>query len=207
MEVLKMKSIASYLILTLTLVVCTSIAAMADPILLSYGDSDYVGYIEDGIPASDSWERLYIDTLRAVPINTSLVIGDEKYYRSGNDFAPDGLPDVDEVAPFEQPYYKFDNVFTVLFNEAGSAYILGKYDGPNAGDLVWFVNDIAAGNTYQLPSAWGPGSKAYGISHLSVILYTEEPGPGPTPIPEPTALVLIGFGLAGLAAIKLRRRM
>ena len=65
----------------------------------------------------------------------------------------------------------------------GSYFSADLSDGSNTGAQAW------ADRTTCTVNCGGPG-----------------PGPGPDPIPEPATLALFGAGLAGLGALRLRRR-
>ena len=66
----------------------------------------------------------------------------------------------------------------------GSYFAADLSDGRNTGAQAWAVR-----TTPCTVNCGGPG-----------------PGPGPDPIPEPATLALFGAGLAGLGALRLRRR-
>jgi hypothetical protein len=184
-------------LLALGLFAATSVA---NPISLAYGDSYFVGYVVPPEPANQDNEQKYLANLITISAGSSGTIGDYTYDRTDSSIG--SLPD-----PSSYSYIKYESAPTdLLFNSDGSAYILGKYDGPNGGDVLWLIS-YSAGSEFTIPQKWGPGGKSYGLSHTSIFwTNTDGPGPGPTPVPEPTSLLLLGAGLAGLGIAALRRR-
>ncbi len=77
-------------------------------------------------------------------------------------------------------------------------YVLGKYDGRNAGSMVWFHEEGFTG-TLTLPGTW-IGSSELALSHMSFFNRTTS-----ETVPVPATLLLLGVGLAGLA-FGVRRR-
>ncbi|HEY6010640.1 MAG TPA: hypothetical protein VIX18_04140, partial [Nitrospirota bacterium] len=97
-------------------------SAQADTINLAYGDSRYVGLINDGIPSNPSDELTYVANLITLGAGaTATTIGTETYDRIGSSLA--GLPDVTGPASKDD---SGNNVLTIGTNDP--FYILGKYD-------------------------------------------------------------------------------
>lgn len=188
-----------YLCLVLLALGLFAATSSANPTYLTYGDNYFVGYVVPPEPASQTYEEQYLANLITVDAGEKQTIDGYDYNREASLLA--SLPDPDLYT-----YVKYESAPThLLFNSDGSAYILGKYDGPNGGDLFWLINN-SAGSEYIIPSKWGPGTKSYGLSHTSIFWTTEGPGPGPEPvIPEPTTLILLGSGLAALAFLRRKK--
>ena len=153
---------------------------------LTYADSYYLGYINDGIPSNPAAEVGYINDLTTLGPGDGLTpIGTETYSRigsTGNSFPPAVLTG---AAKEEDGDTGFDNIF----DATGFSYILGKYDARNAGSWVWYLGDGFIGDV-ELPSFFSGGQ--YGLSHISAY------NPG-TSVPEPATMFLLGTGLIGLA--------
>ena len=161
------------------------VSAQATTIGLLQFDDYYVGSINDGIPSSPGLEIGYINNLIGLaPGASNTPIGTEIYNREGSDIAT--LPTVgtwntkDEVAPFS---------FVAPFD--GSFYVLAKYDAAAAGSLVWLVDALAA-DIFTAQANYNDR----GLSHISAY--------GNASVPEPMTLILLGFGLVGLAGFSRR---
>lgn len=179
---MKKTLVAIVLVLGLALI---GINAQAAIITLVQGDSNYVGLVNDGIPSSPADELVYITNLITLAAGQGdTVIGTETYNRVGSTLT--GLED-----PLASLGKDESGTNDWLVGTDDPFYILGKYDAGNAGSLVWLV-DGDIGDTVTLPESFGQ----YGISHISAYSTTT------TSVPEPTALLLLGFGLAGMAAVR-----
>jgi hypothetical protein len=162
----------------------------AQAVTISYGDGYYVGYIWDSIPADPTLELGYITNLISLgPGASATTIGTETYNRIDSTLVG-SLPNPTSF------YYGLSSQNSWVSNFSGSAYILGKYDGPNAGALVWLVN-IQEGTTYTVPQNW-PYPNKYGISQFNIFATNA--------VPEPSTLLLLGAGLLGLAGVSRRMK-
>lgn len=88
---------------------------------------------------------------------------------------------------------------------ANWVYAVVKVDGPNDYSYLFWDNQAAGGNDVlttpepgQLP--YNMGNPALGISHITWFTTTT------VSIPEPLTLLLLGFGLMGLAGVKRFRK-
>ena len=158
-------------------------------LILDFGDSSYLGHIDDGIPASENSEVAYINNLKTLAAGAGpTTIGTETYDRIDSTLA----------GPFSTAVtdgWDRDDTGNNVFDATGFEYILGKYDGPNDGSYVWYMSGGFT-EPIQLPAVHSiVGDGSYGLSHIS----------GFNPVPEPTTMLLLGAGLAGLAGFGRKR--
>ncbi len=128
---------------------------------LTIGDSQELGFVDPGLPASDADRTLFVNTLIGLALNgsTHVIIGphDNLATRSNNDFGP--LPSA--------VFALNGGTTTIDLGTGLYSYLLAKYDGPNYGSEVWYVGNLsgiitipATGGGYGL-SGWtlfGPGA-------------------------------------------------
>ncbi len=128
---------------------------------LTIGDSQELGFVDPGLPASDADRTLFVNSLIGLALNgsTHVIIGphDNLATRSNNDFGP--LPSA--------VFALNGGTTTIDLGTGLYSYLLAKYDGPNYGSEVWYVGNLsgiitipATGGGYGL-SGWtlfGPGA-------------------------------------------------
>lgn len=161
-------------------------AVIIDP-TLSYGDSYYVGSINDGIPANPTAEVDYINTLITLAAGSGdQTIGSEIYNRENGIAGPFDTATLTGADKDESE----NNTTTA---KDTFQYILAKYDQDRAGSLVWYIGDGVTGDI-TVPDTYN----GYGVSHISLYNEIER-----TKVPEPSTLAAMGLGLL---AFGMRRR-
>lgn len=163
----------------------------AAAVVLDQSSPEYMGYIDDGIPAGTADEEGYVDFLADMVPGTTDTDGSETYDRSTNVLCYNTCADAEFATKDEGGNNTGD------FG-SGYLYLLAKYDGPNFGDVVWYVEGLTG--EFELPTnLGGRDNSQYGISHWSLFNGT------PTTTPEPSTLGLFGLGLLGVAWMVRRR--
>lgn len=185
-----------FVITCLCVLALTATTARADIALLQ-GDSQYLGFVQGVNPelANESDQAAMINTLRTLAIGAlvqkSPPAGFTWYDRRASTLTgPFPVADATGV-------HNIDGSNTGIV-VVGSAYIVGKYDGPNVGDHIWYVS----AGTYSIPDKLGDpvdGSKPLGLSHYAVY-GTSVPDGGMT-------VMLLGGALLGLRSLRRRFRV
>jgi hypothetical protein len=152
---------------------------------LTIGDSQELGFVDPGLPASDADRTLFVNALIGLALNgsTHVIIGphDNLATRSNNDFGP--LP----TAVFALN----GGTTTIDLGTGLYSYLLAKYDGPNYGSEVWYVGNLSG--IITIPATGG----GYGLSGWTLF------GPG-VGVPDGGITVML-LGVA-LGAIGIARR-
>lgn len=169
------------------------LAATSQLSALTIGDANYLGSINDGVPASEAHEASYINwliTLSAGAGPTPLPDATgEIYSRIGSTVAG---PFPTAVVAGSQKFE--DNSLSLTVNAAGFSYALGKYGNGNsgAGTVVWYLPDGAAGDI-TLPGKY----MGKGLSHITLF------NPGRSNVPDGgTTAMLLGLALSGIAMLR-----
>lgn len=182
--------------------------ASVDAASLTIGDAYYLGYINDGIPSSEALESTYVNSLLALsagaaPAPCTLAAG-EICDRVGSTLNVAGLPSAVAAGAVKNETGSFTGI-----DVTGWTYILAKYDGPNFGEVAWYVGNL--NEVIDIPGVAGAnggkgkGANGYGISHFTLFNFND-PGPDPDPVPEPTTMALFGLGLLGAGVARRRAR-
>jgi hypothetical protein len=170
---------------------------------LTINDPNVIGTIIDSIPASIANEVVYVNNLLGLTPNAGpVVIGTETYTRGAN--ADPGSGSVTAVGAVQT------DVPPGGVSGSGYEYVLAKYDGPNAGAVLFYFGGAA----FTLPSdsatIWmNPQQQGYGISHWTGFNPGPGTGPGPGPgpgVPDAGSTVAL-LGLAVTALGFLRRKL
>lgn len=176
--------------------------ATAGAASLTIGDAYFLGYVNDGIPSSEALEANYINSLLAMgagagPAPCSLA-PTETCDRTDSTLNAAGFPAATATGASKNESGANTNI-----NVTGWTYLLGKYDGPNFGSLVWYVGGL--NELVDIPAA--AGSQPYGLSHYTLFNPDDDPDPDPE-VPEPATLTLLGLALlgSGIARQRARRR-
>jgi hypothetical protein len=167
---------------------------------LTFGDANYVGLINPAHPASESEEVSAINGL--IQLAAGALVQEcpgpstQDCDRIGSTLIPAGGFDTASLTDAG----KLDGGATsVNLGTDSFQYILGKYNGPNAGALVWYFEDGISG-LVELQGALGQ----YALSHISWYNLTDGGGDDDE-IPEPGSLALLGLGLLAAAGARRRR--
>jgi len=176
----------------LIIIIAVSFGMVSQAHAFLIGDANYLGSINDGVPASPDFEAGFINNLITLAEGaTDTVIGTETYNRVGSTLeGPFPMAD----ASSKDLYLKQDNSNT-LFDASGFEYVLAKYDQEKAGSLVWYM---AGGFTdsVMLPSTYN----GQGLSHS--IAFSPTNG---NPVPLPATIWLLGIGLSGILVVRRKK--
>lgn len=199
-----MAGMKRFALIGLAAVVTLGLAARAEALALTIGDSRYVGLIDPDHPASPAAENAAIDSLATMAPSTSTVVGPNTLTRSGNTCLSLTGSATCPSAGIQQGGTGTSTSYVLV---AYTGYLAAKYDGPNFGAAVWFLNNVT--DTVTIPS--GAGSQNYGLSGVNLFTTTTAPddvtpdsNPGDV-VPEPASLLLLGTGL-GAVAMRARRK-
>jgi PEP-CTERM motif-containing protein len=191
--------VRKWLAVTAAIIICCigfSSRVGAATILLD-SSSQFLGTVVPPEPSSPSDEAAYINTLIDQLLGSTTTIGGYTYDRSSNSCGT--CPDATSVGSVTNT-----SGATGDFG-SGYTYLLGKYDGPNGGDLIWYVAGLTG--AFSIPTNWGPDPQGtqYGISHWALFNPGGSSGGGGATVPEPASLLLFGLA-ASAAAYRARRR-
>ena len=184
---MKLKMIPTNKLAVLSAAFCAVMLAFShNASALTIGDSQELGFVDPGLPASDANRTLFVNTMIGLALggSTHVIIGPHNNLvtRSNNDFGP--LP----TAIFALN----GSTTTIDLGTGLYSYLFAKYDGPNAGSEVWFVGNLSG--IITIPAAAFPknGGNPYGLSGWTLF------GPGGR-VPDGGATVmLLGAALGAL---------
>jgi hypothetical protein len=170
-------------------IACAALGFASQVSALTIGDSRDLGLIDPNHPADPGDTQGFVDILLDQPLNSGpTTIGDNAYTRTGNDPLAGNYPNA--VFDIELQYSNGG----VNLGSTGYLYLLGKYDGPNYGSVVWYVGGLTGFQT--VPNS----AFQYGLSHVYAFNGT---GGTPGTVPDSgSTLILLGTALTGLAAMR-----
>jgi hypothetical protein len=168
----------------LALILSASTASAA----LVVGDANYIGSIDDGVPAGAADEVNYVNSLLDKAAGSPCLYDtDETCNRVGSTLNTAGFADAELPVTKEEPT---DGTVDVT----GFEYLLAKYGAGGGGDqmsFVWYVGNLSGNQTIAVTQA---------LSHISLFN-----GSG-TSVPDGGAtLGLLGLGMLGLGYLRRRQ--
>jgi len=174
-------------------ILCTAVCAAmlafthnASATTLTIGDTYTLGYVYFGIPSGDADRTTYTNDL--IKFYNSGCTGDCGMANGQDYFIVNGTPHFGATLPTAT--FGADGTGNTGIATLGYTYLFAKYDGPNAGSVVWVVSGLT---TVDIPATWG----GYGLSGCTLF------GPQ-TGVPDGgTTVMLLG---AALGALGMARR-
>jgi len=155
---------------------------------LTIGDTHELGFVNFGIPSSETLRAAYTNHLIGMALGTSDQAFGQTFFRSNNSFGP--LPTAVVVGPtvtFQNP----PSVVSINIGTGLYTYLFAKYDGPNYGSEVWYIGDLSG--TITIPGFAG----RYGLSGYTLF------GPGGQGVPDGgTTAMLLGAALSVLGVAR-----
>jgi hypothetical protein len=176
----------------------TIITLQVDPNLPPGTTTAVLGAVNPGTPANAASVVTYINGIIPLALGGSATVGSDTVYRSGNSLAALGAASLPTATLTGSGNEGSSDSFTI---SSGFTYLTGKYDGPNGGTEVWYIGNIAAGTTIDIPSnAFGKNNDQYGLSTVYLFNPTGSvPDSGST-------WVLLGVALVCMGAAKWKLR-
>lgn len=156
---------------------------------LAITDPYVVGIVVSGEPASIADEVVYVNTLLGLGANAGPIVINGHTYTTG----PVDYNGTVTALNAVQDDSESINV------PAGYEYVLAKYDGPQGGDMVWYLGGMSMSLPANSWPLWknNPGNAGLGLSHFTVF------NPVSTPDYGATAL-LLGLGVFALGFLRRR---
>lgn len=166
---------------------------------LTIGDNQTLGYVLYGIPSGDDARTQYVNDL-VFEYNQGHTSGYTFTANGQNDTLVNGNPVFG--ATLAGAVFAMDgqgNQTSINLGAVGTyTYLFAKYDGPNAGSVVWYVGNLSG--TITIPANGGPSpGDNYGLSGWT--LFTG--GTPPTGLPDGgTTVMLLGAALGALGMVR-----
>lgn len=167
---------------------------------LSTTDTFYLGSWIDGAPANPTDAAVVINEL--VDWKTTTSVDDSDTLNPSKNFEIGTLPDATADGAFQINAQNEDDSPNPDFSTTGIIvgdwdYILAKYDGQNAGSLIWYIGEVTT-ETIDIPPTWGPDPLETQYAVSNYILFNA--------VPLPSSFLFFGSGLLGLASFSRRRK-
>ena len=167
----------------------------AQAFALTINDSGVVGTIEAGTQSSDVANEIdWANYLLSLPVSSTLVIADgntptdnvtENYLTSSTDYNAilTGGTQIQGATP----------------NVSGYEYVLGKYDGQNAGYVLFNMSVFGGSSIPQFShTIWTDNTEKYELSHAT--------GFSVTSVPDASVMLLLGSSFLVLAVFGKKRK-
>jgi hypothetical protein len=184
---MKMRKLAYLAAIALAFGVLAGLPSAAQALTL--GDAYDLGYVKPPEPANPTDEEGYVNTLIAQGLNSVTTIDGHTYKRTSASCG---------TCPAAVFNMKDESGLNIVdLGTGGFTYLIGKYDGPNGGTVVWNVQGLTGIQTIPL-FAFGLNNNQYGLSHWTLF------GPGGGQVPDGGATVML-LG-AALGALGMARR-
>jgi hypothetical protein len=158
--------------------------------VLTIGDGRTLGYVYFGIPSGDQDRQTYTNDL--VGFYNSGCVGDCGMANGQSYFIVNGRPHFGTTLP--NAVFVTNGTSTTINLGANAnglyTYLFAKYDGPNAGSVVWYVRNLSGKIT--IPSTWN----GYGLSGWTLFS-------GGVGVPDGgTTVMLLGAALGALGLVR-----
>jgi hypothetical protein len=165
---------------------------MPPTINLTIGDGQTLGYVNFGIPSGDQDRTNYVNHL--VFMYNNGITNDPSFLGQSYHIV-NGAPALGASLP--NAVFALDGGTTSINLGSGLySYLFAKYDGRNAGSVVWYVGNLSG--IINIPSEWVINNHGYGLSGWTLF------GPGGQVVPDGGATIML-LG-AALGALGMARR-
>jgi len=174
----------------LLIAVACIIGTLSHAPALLIGDDRDLGLINPNHPANPDDSAGFINILLDQPLGSGPTqIGANFYTRTLNDPLSGVYPDA------VTPAVEFGQNITNIDLGTGYTYLLAKYDGPNYGSVLWYVEGLVGAITIPLNGS----DNQYAVSHT--YLYN----PTTSSVPDSgSTVMLLGGALSALGLVRRR---
>lgn len=152
---------------------------------LTVGDTNTVGYVFFGIPSGDTDRTTYTNDL--INFYNTGCTGDCGMAHGQDYQMVNPTPHFGATLPAAT--FGVDGTGTTVDNSGLYTYLFAKYDGPNQGSVVWYVQGLTS---ITIPSSWN----GYGLSGWTLF------GPHGAVPDGGTTVMLLGMALGALGMVR-----